>query len=294
MGNKPLLRLVHTPYTDDSRLVPGDTLESWTIWMQSAGLAARTIQGRVETVRLLSRRMGVDPVTTGWEPIAGFLAGLNPGTQQNYRSSLRSWFQWLNQVGLRTDDPMARLHRGRPVRRKPRPLDQEQVAALLNADIHARTLPMILLGLYEGFRVMEIAKFKGSDIHGDMVGVVGKGGTYDEVPLHPAVASAALWMPATGDWFPSYLRPGDPITANSTSHILSMVMRRAGIQRPLTPHSLRHTFGTDLLKSTGNLALVQRLMRHTNIASTVVYTDVDLDQRRAAISSLRPPNVRAA
>jgi integrase/recombinase XerD len=283
------LRLVYAESTDHDASVIGDKLHAWETWMQAGGLAPKTIRGRIETVGLFERRMGIDPLTADWRDVTGFLAPLSPGTQQNYRSNLRSWFNWLNQTGLRADDPMLQLHRGKPIRRKPRPLTRCQLNELLAARVHPRTLPMILLGAYQGFRVMEIAKFRGEDIKGEMIGVVGKGGTYDEVPLHPLVAEVAAWMPSEGFWFPSYQNPDEAILANSASHILSMVMRRAGLGRPLTPHSLRHTFGTELLESTGNVALVQRLMRHTNIASTVMYTEIGLDQRVAAIRSLPVP-----
>lgn len=281
------LRLVYSESSHDADPVIGDLLNTWATWMDAAGLSNKTIQGRVETISLFARRTGTDPVTASWVPIAEFLAPYTAGTQQYYRANLRAWFHWLVLLNYRADDPTLKLHRGKPVRRKPRPLSRDQLDALLSARVHPRTMPMLLLGAYEGLRVMEIAKFRGDDIEDGQLRVVGKGGIEDHVPLHPLVARAADGMPPDF-WFPSYWNDG-PILANSCSSIISQVMRRAGIKAPLTPHSLRHTFGTELLKSTGNLALVQRLMRHTNIASTVVYTDVDQDQRRAAVHSLPVP-----
>lgn len=288
MVSQRKLRLVYSasPYHDQS--VPGGTLNTWSTWMQSGGLSQRTIRGRLEVVDLFARRMHVDALTVGWEPVAEFLAGYEAGTQQVYRAELRSWFRWLVLMDYRIDDPTLKLHKGRPVKRHPRPLSADEVAAMLLARQHHMTPPKILLGAYEGFRCMEIAKMHGDDVQGDQLHVIGKGGLEAWIPIHPLVAEVAESMPQHDWWFPSHIHDG-PVDANSVSVSLGKLMRRIGIGRPKTPHSLRHFFGTELLRATGDLRRTQELMRHENIASTVMYTQTDQAERLAAVLTLPVP-----
>lgn len=270
--------------------VPENRLRAWTVWMQAAGLSNRTIQGRADTVRLLARRHSVDPAEATWEILAQFLANCpSPGTRQVYRSQLVSFYHWLVLTDQRIDDPTIKLHKGRPVKRKPRPVSLDQLDAMLRQPMHHMTMPKLLLGAYEGFRVHEIAKFRGEDIDGDTIRVIGKGGILGEVPLHPLVAKVAERMPPRGYWFPSHNRLG-PVQPNSVSVVVGKLMRRAGLPPSRTAHSLRHFFGTEELRATGNLRLVQQLMRHENIASTVLYTEIDREVRLAAVLALPVPS----
>lgn len=256
--------------------------------MRSAGLSMRTISNRTDLVELFARRQGVNPVTCSWEDLAEFLGDdrFAPCTRRNYQADLRSWFHWLVLMDYRIDDPTLKLHKGKPVRYKPRPVTVEQLGMILGSRMHLRTRAMILLGAYEGFRVHEIAKFRSDDIDGDQVWVTGKGKVRATVPLHPVVAQMAKRMPK-GYWFPSYELLG-PVQPNSVSVVIGKAMRRAGVNG--TAHALRHFFGTQCLKSSGgNLVVTQQLMRHANIASTAGYTLVDDSERRDAVLALPVP-----
>ena len=60
-------------------------------------------------------------------------------------------------------------------------------------------------------------------------------------------------------------------------------LRRAGVQRPASPHSLRHRFAMDLYRRTGDVLLVKEALRHRSIASTMVYARADRARLRAAL-----------
>jgi len=153
---------------------------------------------------------------------------------------------------------------------------------------------MILLAAYQGLRVFEIAKFRGSDI--DLVSremvVEGKGGVHAVLPLHPIIeAEAAHYGP--GLWFPQHVanvQNTGHILGASVSSILSTAMKRAGV--PGSAHSLRHWHATELLRSGVDSRVTQQLMRHASLATTQRYMHVDDTQRRAGLLLL--PDARAA
>lgn len=253
-------------------------------------MSNRTITARIELIELFGRRMDTEPVTASYTALTMFLAdaGFSAGTRQTYLAHFRAFYHWLILTDQRLDDPTLKLHKGKPVRRKPRPVTVNQLGAILDTRMHVRTAAMVLLGAYQGFRCVEIAKFAADDINGDQVQVLGKGGFYDEIPLHPMVAEIAERMPTSGLWFPSHVKDG-PTLPNSVSTIVGDVIRRARV-RDRTAHSLRHFYGTQCLKASGgNLIVTQQLMRHANIASTAGYTDVDESERRAAVLALPVP-----
>ena len=76
----------------------------------------------------------------------------------------------------------------------------------------------------------------------------------------------------------------------SDRYIRDMVKRygiRAGIKKDLHPHTLRHTFATDLLRDTKNIRLVQRALGHVSISTTMIYTHIVDDQLEDALKSFR-------
>ncbi len=76
----------------------------------------------------------------------------------------------------------------------------------------------------------------------------------------------------------------------STRYVQAMVKRyreRAGLQKQITPHSLRHTFATDLLRETGNIRLVQKALGHSSLANTQIYTHIVDSQLEGALREFR-------
>lgn len=265
-------------------------LAEWSQWMQAAGMSARTIADRVQLVARFEAQQDASSLAANWRDIAAFLAcdRFSAGTRQTYYAHLRAWFHWLVLTDRRIDDPTAKVRAPKGPRRKPRPITVEQLGRILSTRMHRRTRAMVLLAAYEGFRVHEIAKMRGEDLRGGTLRVIGKGSVEWELPVHELVAELAAAMPVHGYWFPSHTRPGRPVTSKAVSAIMSDLMRRAGV--PGTPHALRHFFGTEVLRSSGgNLVVTQQLMRHANVATTALYTQVEDAERRAAIAGLPTP-----
>jgi site-specific recombinase XerD len=68
--------------------------------------------------------------------------------------------------------------------------------------------------------------------------------------------------------------PGAPLTRGSVDHFFAAVKQRAGIRKPVSPHSLRHSFATHLLERGVNIRVIQRLLGHRSLRSTEIYTHV--------------------
>lgn len=265
-------------------------LAEWSQWMSAGGMSIRTITDRVQLVERFEASAQVDSLDAGWRDVARFLAcdRFSAGTRQTYYAHLCTWFAWLVLMEYRPDNPTAKLRAPARARRRPRPTSLEQLTRILNTRMHHRTRAMVLLGAYEGLRVSEIATFRGEQLAGGELRVTGKGGVEADLPIHELVAAIAETMPAAGYWFPSPTRPGRPIKGNSVSGILGQLMKRAGV--PGTPHSLRHFFGTETLRASGgNLIVTKELMRHANVATTAMYTEIDSTARTAAVRGLPVP-----
>lgn len=275
-----------------SAMTSVDYLQLWVQAMRADGLSERTVSERPAIVRRAAAAVGGDPLHLNTEQIVSYLSATQTaGTRQTYYSALRSWHTWLLARGLREDDPMACLRRPRAPRRHPHPVATGHLERLLTSGIRGRTRTAVLLCSYQGLRVHEAAKIRGEDV--DLIAgtlrVVGKGGTDEILPLHPLVAAEAAKYPRRGYWFPSHTRPGHPVRRESLSAVISRAMRRAGI--PGSAHALRHWYATELIRAGANVRVVQTLMRHASLATTALYTEIDADQQRAALTLLPAPDL---
>ena len=78
-------------------------------------------------------------------------------------------------------------------------------------------------------------------------------------------------------------RHGERLTGRHVHRRLSQWLEKAGIKRPASPHSLRHSFATDLYQRTGDVLLVKEALHHRSITSTLVYARVDEERLRRAM-----------
>lgn len=262
-------------------------LPVWAQQMRAEGLAARTVTEWPRIVLRAARWTEAHPERLTTAHLIDYLAALpSASTRQTYFTALQAWHRWLLATGRRTDNPLDGLRRPRAPRRVPHPVATGHLEKLLTSGIRRRTRTAILLCAYEGLRVHEAAKVRGEDI--DFVGqrfrVVGKGGVEKWLPLHPVIAVEARRYPRRGYWFPSRIHPGRPIRRDSLSGVISLAMRRCGI--PGTAHSLRHWFGTELLRARANAREAQELLRHASLATIQIYTLVADDALHAAINRL--------
>jgi site-specific recombinase XerD len=262
--------------------------------MLAEGLRPRTVHERVQLLERVALHVGADPLTWTADDLARELArrDLSAGTKACYYAALHSWHVWLMRQGRREDDPTTLLAKPRVPRRYPRPVTTEHVEAVLAQRMRKRTRSLVMLCAFQGLRIGEACAVRGEDV--DLIGsrlrVLGKGGVDAIVPLHPAIAELAQTYPRRGWWFPARgvnVEAPDgngPILRRSGSTLVSGVMARAGV--PGTAHSLRHWYATALLRGGADVRVVQTLLRHANLSTTALYTQVNEQQQRAAAAVL--------
>ena len=264
-----------------------DILAAFGEYQASQGLAATTIRNRRSILLGLHRRTGmlVDADVFSLRRYVG-RQDIAPGSRRTIRGAMLAFFAFLVEEGLRGDNPAVRLPAVTAPKGEPRPFTAEQIDAMLHSGAYRRTRAMILLGYYQGFRVSMIAAVHGRDIDLDAMTIrtTGKGRKERTLPLHPIIAELAVTMPRDGYWFPARGGRTGHVHGSSVTERITAAKVRAQITDPtLTPHSLRHAFGTDLVESGVDIRVVQELMMHESLATTQIYTGVSARRKRDGI-----------
>jgi integrase/recombinase XerD len=228
-------------------------------------------------------------------------AGLGARSSARQLSALRGFFKFLVRERAIKSDPTSLVDRPRLGRRLPKALSYDDVDRLLAAPDLAtprglRDAAMIHLMYASGLRVSELCALKlgDLDLQRGVVAAFGKGGKRRLVP----VGQVAL------DHVTSYLRHGRPANAKDASLFLSPRGRRftrqgfwkllkryaasAGILVSISPHKLRHSFATHLLRGGADLRAVQAMLGHADLGTTEIYTRVAQDHVALAHTRSHP------
>lgn len=178
-----------------------------------------------------------------------------------------------------------------------------QVAAQDSSDLGIRNRTMLLLLYVTGMRVTELTELRVQSIQFDegLISVHGKGDKQRLVPVSPEVLQlirheylANVYPRLTNGKVTEYLFPTiyggqiQNITRQSFWLILKELAQLAGIDRPLSPHQLRHSLATHLLRKGANLRLLQTLLGHERLATVQIYTHVDLEYLRQIYDQHHP------
>lgn len=283
-----------------------DALDMFAEYQRSKGLSANYIRNQRSHLTMLARDAGtlVDCDVFSLRRRIG-RPGVKKATTRTERAAFVAFFTFLHEDGFRADNPSLRLPIISVPRARPRPFTSEQIDAMLACGPYFRTRAMIIVGYHQGFRVSSIARVHGHDIdlEANTIHTIVKGGKECLLPLHPATAELALEMPRDDWWFPS--PKGGHVRPSTVSENITRAKQKAGILDPtLTPHSLRHSFGTDLVEAGVDIRVVQELMTHEDLSTTQIYTRVSerlkrdgivqLDSHRMPAKSGRPPVGRHA
>lgn len=274
----------------------GDLAESWIdLRVRSQSIAELTERNYRRSLSSFVDAVGADCLIGDVTPfdIEMWIAGPKDGPRllgstMNTRSApVRTFFAWACARGFCAADPCLTIPRAKTTTRSyPLALPAASVRRILLA-AGFRDRVMILLGLHLGLRVSEIAKLKVASWdrdEGTML-VHGKGDRMDKLPVSAELDEVlGFWvemMPdSSGPLFPSR-QGGNEVLPNNVSCILRSAFRRAGIEAK--PHALRHTFGTELVRSGVPINVVQRLMRHRTLNTTQIYVMASDDELRAAV-----------
>ncbi len=218
-------------------------------------------------------------------------------------SSVRAFHRFLLREGKTNEDPTAAVVRPKLPRTLPKPLSVDDVARVLeHPDASAKGLRdrAVLETLYGGgLRVSELVGVDVDDVDLEegSVRVLGKGGKERDVPIgrHARDALGAYLTRVRPQIATARSRSamflnlrGGRLTRQGCSGILEQHASAAGIEKKVSPHTLRHSFATHLLEGGADVRVVQELLGHASVATTQVYTLVTKEHLREVYFTSHP------
>jgi integrase/recombinase XerD len=274
-------------------------------------LAGNTLEAYARDLSTLAAHVGdeTEPSAIGPEAIAGLMVknvarGFGARSSARQLSALRGFFRFLVRERAVVEDPTALVDRPRLSRKLPRVLSFEEVERLLAApdvstDRGALHAAMLHVMYASGLRVSELCALRLSDLdmQRGLVRARGKGGKQRLVPVGEiALSHAARYL---RDVRPRLAPPDETTLFFSTrgsgrftrEGFWRMVRRYAtgvGIVPLPSPHKLRHSFATHLLRGGADLRAVQAMLGHADLGTTEIYTHVAPDHLRAAHTKSHP------
>lgn len=289
---------MHTNEPDDDALVE---LFVDALWMER-GLADNTLIAYRTDVRHFAMWLhgrGGGLTQANRHDLLAYMAacaGVPSRTLARRLSSLRRLFQYLLREGRIAADPCADIQTPRLGRPLPKSLSERDVERLLltpdtGVALGLRDRAMLETLYATGLRVSELVGLLTTEVNLNqgVVRVLGKGGKERVVPLGEEAS----------DWLQRYLVAGRPalvkqnqseavfltnrarpMTRQAFWHLVKRYAYRAGITKPLSPHTLRHAFATHLLNHGADLRVVQMLLGHSDISTTQIYTHVARERLR--------------
>jgi integrase/recombinase XerD len=230
--------------------------------------------------------------------------GVSARSQARVLSSLKGFHKFLLRERAVEEDPLRRLRSPRVVPRLPSVMSMKEVEELLRQPdarqpLGIRDRAMLELLYATGLRVSELVHLSVNDLNLE-VGYLrtrGKGSKERIVPLGKAAVHALedyltgprrLYSSQTANPTLFIRRGGKGMTRQGFWKIIKNYARAAGIQKRITPHTLRHSFATHLLERGADLRSVQSMLGHEDIATTQVYTHVSREHLKRLHQKLHP------
>jgi integrase/recombinase XerD len=223
-------------------------------------------------------------------------------------SSLKLFFRYLKEhVGYKNIMDLVSFPKAE--KKLPRYLSEAEVDILLEVAnrnqtyLGTRNKVMLYLLYVTGMRISELVHIAINDIHFDtgFVSITGKGGKGRMVPLpEPMVLLLQHYLTHVHRIFSAkkektnYLFPTcyrgliKPITRQSFWIILKKIWQKTGIKQSLSPHKLRHSFATHMLKRGANLRSLQLLLGHENLTTVQIYTHLETSYLRQIYDKKHP------
>jgi integrase/recombinase XerC len=229
-------------------------------------------------------------------------------------SAIRSLFRSMQRCGEIPANPAARVRLPRPRKALANLLGVDDTHRLMvQAQRSSEPLPLRDRAMWEllygsGLRVSELVglNMEGLDLSGAWVRVLGKGSREREVPMTPPSCEAIrAWLPHRAALIaahsPSPFRGpvfvnsrGGRLTTRSVHRLLKAAQDAAGVQAPVSPHGLRHSFATHLLDGGADLRSIQEMLGHARLGTTQRYTHVSLEHMMSVYDACHPRARRRA
>jgi len=232
--------------------------------------------------------------------------GLSARTQARILSGLKAFYKYLSIEDVIEDNPTELLEAPKIGRKLPDVLSVEEINKLINAidlsKAEGERNKAMLETMYScGLRVSELVNLKLSNLNFNegFIHVIGKGSKERIVPIGSiAIKHINIYIKAVrnhqqnikkGNEDVVFLnRRGSKLTRVMIFTIIKQLCEKSGINKTISPHTLRHSFATHLVEGGADLRAVQEMLGHESITTTEIYTHLDRDYLRQAILDFHP------
>ena len=278
------------------------------------GLSVNSVEAYERDYQRLKAYMdahGLDVVRASFDDLQAFVFDTSKDiasvrTQARLIAGIHSFYRFLLYHHYIEQDPSELLETPKKELHLPDVLSLEEIDKMVaqidmsKSESHRnRAIIEMLYG--SGLRVGELVNLRLSDIYlkEGYMRITGKGSKQRLVPISPVAAEwFGYWMQdrglldikteATDIAFVN--RYGRQLTRAMIFTIIKTLARAAGIQKTISPHTLRHSFATHLLQNGADLRIIQQLLGHESISTTEIYTHVDIHDLREAVLKYHPEN----
>ena len=224
--------------------------------------------------------------------------GKSATTKAHYYTVINSFYKYCQEQGIIKVNPCELLKAPKIPQKIPKYLTYEEVDTLLNMPLNTtydyRTKAMLELLYATGMRISELLSIRHTNINFEenYLRVEGKGNKERIVPFND---TAKYYLTLYLDKYRSELikhqkdyeelflnNRGTPITRQGMYKLLKQIAIKAGINKEISPHILRHSFATHLLNNGADLRTIQELLGHSDISTTQIYTHVSKEHIKNA------------
>lgn len=279
------------------------------------GLANNSVEAYLHDVKLLHTFISTngihqDQLGITSSDLRAFLReiaamGMSSSSQARILSGLKAFFHFLLIENIITTDPTEMVEAPKLGRKLPEVLNYSEIERMLSAiDLSSpqghrnKAIVEVMYGC--GLRVSELIDLKISEIYeqDEFIKVTGKGDKERLVPIgKSALQAVRVYIHQVRVRQKVGKKSGDIVFLNARGNKLSRQMvfliikglaAEAGISKPISPHTFRHSFATHLLEGGADLRAVQQMLGHASITTTEIYTHIDREFLREAVIRYHP------
>lgn len=294
---------------------PDNIYREYHTWLRlERGYSANTIAGYeldLQKLRTYCDEHKLDIVHLSFDELQEFVFETfrdckTPTTQARVLAGIHSFYRFLLYKDYIEQDPSELLEGPKKEKHLPTVLTLDEVNRMMSAiDLSSneghRNRAMMEMLYGSGLRVSELVGLQLSHIYLDehYMLINGKGSKQRLVPLSPVAEEwFGYWMQERATWplkpesqdIAFVNRYGRPLTRAMVFTIVRRLCTEAGIAKTISPHTLRHSFATHLLQNGADLRVIQQLLGHEDLATTEIYTHLDLQDLRKAVLQFHPAN----
>lgn len=289
-------------------------IKSFEMYLASErSLSKNTVEAYLRDVRGLAQYAeNISPLKISLKDLQNYIKEINKlgataTTQNRVLSGIRSFYKFLLLEEEIDSDPTTLLESARTLRQLPDVLNEKELEDIIN--VIDRSTPdgernvAIIETMYGcGLRVSELIGLQISKIHQleEYLIITGKGNKQRLVPINKtALKHIDIYMKEVrchlkikkgNEDFLFLNKHGSKLSRVMVFYIIKDLVKKAGIQKTISPHTLRHSFATHLIENGADLRAVQEMLGHESITTTEIYTHISRKQLKETIDKHHPRN----